>query len=86
MSDCTHPNPRVRDSRPVVIDGTTTVRRRRKCPDCGHRWTTYELEREFLARLVRSVHEAALVRGVEALQNVIPLEAQRFTARWLGED
>ena len=31
----------------------TTVRRRRKCPHCQHRWTTYEMEAEPYMELSR---------------------------------
>lgn len=37
---CSHNDSRVIDSR-AVEDGIT-IRRRRECPNCGHRFTTYE--------------------------------------------
>ncbi|MBE3584347.1 MAG: transcriptional repressor NrdR [Limnochordaceae bacterium] len=37
---CHYPDSRVFDSRET--DGGTTVRRRRECPRCGRRFTTYE--------------------------------------------
>ncbi len=37
--NCTSPTT-VYDSRPLRLD--TVIRRRRKCPACGHRFSTYE--------------------------------------------
>ena len=37
---CNHVDTKVIDSR--VIDEGKTVRRRRECPECGYRFTTYE--------------------------------------------
>ncbi|MEJ5229075.1 MAG: transcriptional regulator NrdR [Pseudothermotoga sp.] len=37
---CGYPDSRVLDSRPT-LDGTA-IRRRRECPECGARFTTYE--------------------------------------------
>ncbi|MEL6365916.1 MAG: transcriptional regulator NrdR [Pseudomonadota bacterium] len=37
---CNNPDTQVKDSRPTE-DGTT-IRRRRSCPDCGARFTTFE--------------------------------------------
>ena len=37
---CSHPETKVVDSRPTE-DGVS-IRRRRECLDCGHRFTTYE--------------------------------------------
>ncbi len=37
---CTSPNSQVKDSRPT--DDDTSIRRRRICPDCGGRFTTFE--------------------------------------------
>ncbi len=38
---CNHPDSRVLDSRPV--DDATSIKRRRECPSCGKRFTTYEV-------------------------------------------
>jgi transcriptional regulator NrdR len=37
---CSYGDSRVVDSR--AIDGSTSIRRRRECPECGRRFTTYE--------------------------------------------
>ena len=37
---CKQPDSRVVDSR--AADDGTTIRRRRECPECGRRFTTYE--------------------------------------------
>lgn len=49
---CQHPETRVVDSRPT--DDGTAVRRRRECPACGRRCTTYErIESDALLRVVK---------------------------------
>lgn len=37
---CGHEDTQVKDSRPS--EDNTAIRRRRSCPDCGARWTTFE--------------------------------------------
>ena len=37
---CAHTDTHVKDSRPT--EDNTAIRRRRACPDCGARWTTFE--------------------------------------------
>ena len=37
---CGHADTHVKDSRPT--EDNTAIRRRRACPDCGARWTTFE--------------------------------------------
>jgi len=37
---CGFPDTHVKDSRPT--EDNTAIRRRRACPDCGARWTTFE--------------------------------------------
>ena len=37
---CGNPDTQVKDSRPT--EDNTTIRRRRVCPDCGGRFTTFE--------------------------------------------
>lgn len=37
---CGHSDTHVKDSRPT--EDNTAIRRRRACPDCGGRWTTFE--------------------------------------------
>lgn len=37
---CNHPDTTVKDSRPA--DDGASIRRRRQCPNCGGRFTTYE--------------------------------------------
>ncbi|SRR6056297_1037569 len=37
---CNHPDTQVKDSRPT--DDNTAIRRRRQCPSCGGRFTTFE--------------------------------------------
>lgn len=44
---CGHDKSYVVDCRPSA-DG---IRRRRECENCGHRWTTYEFDRNMFLRL-----------------------------------
>lgn len=51
----------VKDSRPVDVSGQRTIRRRRLCPKCDGRFTTYELsldvaQSEIKGRLNRLIH------------------------------
>jgi transcriptional repressor NrdR len=76
---CTHEDTQVKDSRPT--DDNAAIRRRRVCPGCGARFTTFERvqlreltviksngQREPFDRdkLVRSMHIALRKRPVEA--------------------
>jgi transcriptional regulator NrdR family protein len=44
--NCGSPQVRVVDSRPV--DQGTSVRRRRLCMKCAHKWTTFEIDADQL--------------------------------------
>ena len=76
---CNHTDSRVLDSRP--IDDGASIRRRRECPSCGKRFTTYEVvdtvpiavikrdgRREFFdkLKLVRGIRIACQKRAVDA--------------------
>lgn len=43
---CSYRDSRVVDSR--AVDDGVSIRRRRECPDCGRRFTTYENMRKLL--------------------------------------
>ncbi len=65
---CSHDDTRVVDSRPA--EGGASIRRRRKCEDCGNRFTTYE--RSDLPAIVRKRDGSSepfqadkVVRGLE---------------------
>jgi transcriptional repressor NrdR len=75
---CAHEDTQVKDSRPT--EDNSTIRRRRYCPDCGSRFTTFERvqlreltvlkkndRREVFERnkLARSIHIAVRKRPVE---------------------
>ncbi len=47
------------DSRKPDVD---RVRRRRECVECGHRFTTWEIEADTLKRLEARKHDAARKR------------------------
>jgi transcriptional regulator NrdR family protein len=36
------------DSRAAILFEKSSIRRRRKCNKCGHRWSTYELPEELI--------------------------------------
>lgn len=76
---CNNPDSRVLDSRP--IDEGASIKRRRECPSCGKRFTTYEVvdtvpiavikrdgRREFFDKhkLVRGIKIACQKRAVDA--------------------
>jgi transcriptional repressor NrdR len=66
---CGAPATRVIDSRPA--EGGQTIRRRRECESCAHRFTTYErLEPQLMVRKrdgrVESFSTAKLVAGISA--------------------
>ncbi len=76
---CNNPDSRVLDSRP--IDEGASIKRRRECPSCGKRFTTYEVvdtvpiavikrdgRREFFDKhkLVRGIRIACQKRAVDA--------------------
>lgn len=41
------------DSRPVQFMGEDTIRRRRRCTKCPHRFTTFEISKSNLVKQVR---------------------------------
>lgn len=59
------------DSRRGPVDENTT-RRRRKCPGCGYRFSTYEIERSAYDDTVRLEERVAKLRdvAVAALQQI----------------
>ena len=81
---CNYGDSRVLDSRPV--DEGTSIRRRRECPSCGKRFTTYEVvdtvpiavikrdgRREFFDKL-------KLVRGIRIACQKRPVDAEEIAA------
>ncbi len=65
---CTHEDTQVKDSRPT--DDNAAIRRRRVCPGCGARFTTFERvqlrELTVVKKLMRSMRVALRKRPVEA--------------------
>jgi transcriptional repressor NrdR len=66
---CATEDTRVVDSRPS--DGGATIRRRRECTTCGHRFTTYERYALFITvrkrdGLIEDFDPAKIRRGVES--------------------
>lgn len=49
--ECAYRNTGVTDSRPSLFSGFITTRRRRQCPKCRHRFTTYEASEAYFRAL-----------------------------------
>ena len=86
---CNHSDSRVLDSRP--IDDGASIKRRRECPSCGKRFTTYEVvdtvpiavikrdgRREFFDKhkLTRGIRIACQKRAVDAEAIAISIEQE----------
>lgn len=86
---CSHNDSRVLDSRPIE-DGAS-IKRRRECPSCGKRFTTYEVidtvpiavvkrngKREFFDKhkLVMGIERACQKRPVDAEEVASAIEAE----------
>ncbi|MBQ8414136.1 MAG: transcriptional repressor NrdR [Clostridia bacterium] len=86
---CNHPDSRVLDSRP--IDEGVSIKRRRECPSCGKRFTTYEVvdivpiavikrdgRREFFDKhkLARGIRIACQKRAVDADAIALSIEQE----------
>ena len=77
--NCPHTFSEVRESRihnymrfPGKAQVTVpTIRRRRVCKTCGYRWTTYELDGEFLEKFCRppGEDEESAVRQLKVLKH-----------------
>ena len=63
------------DSRPDTIKGRATVRRRRSCPNCDHRVTTFEVTKDMLSSRTHDVLAEILRRHPEAKQTLRELLA-----------
>ena len=86
---CSSPDSRVLDSRPVEDD--SSIKRRRECPICGKRFTTYEVidtvpiavikrdgRREFFDKhkLSLGIERACQKRGVDAEEIAAEIETE----------
>lgn len=86
---CNFPDSRVLDSRPV--EDASSIKRRRECPSCGKRFTTYEVvdtvpiavvkrngEREFFDKhkLMLGIERACQKRPVDAESVASAIEAE----------
>ncbi len=79
---CSGENTQVKDSRPT--EENAAIRRRRVCPDCGGRFTTFErVQLRELVVVKRSGRKAPfdrdkLVRSIEVALRKRPVEAERI--------
>ena len=86
---CNHPDSRVLDSRPN--SDASSIKRRRECPACGKRFTTYEVvdtvpvtvvkrdgSREFFDKhkLMLGIERACQKRPVDAAQVAASIESE----------
>ncbi|MGZ0190342.1 MAG: transcriptional regulator NrdR [Alphaproteobacteria bacterium] len=80
---CSHPDTQVKDSRPT--EDNTAIRRRRACPDCGARFTTFERVhlRELTVVKANGRREAfdrdKLERSMRIALRKRPVEEERIT-------
>lgn len=65
---------RVSDSRPVQLDAIHTMRRRRRCNGCDHRWFTYELPEAVVRLLDQRAASVAEPRRAAIRQCIAALE------------
>lgn len=81
---CTHSNSDVIDTR--KLNGGETIRRRRKCPECGKRFTTYERVESVSLTVVKKNGEREpydrekLMRGVRTACYRRPVSAAQIDA------
>ena len=79
---CKEPNTQVIDSR--TCEEGSAIRRRRKCPNCGARFTTYEkaaLQMPLIIKKNGSVRESFTVRRVSfgvGIERTFPLHSPRI--------
>lgn len=60
---CQHPNTQVTDSR--LLEETNSIRRRRRCPDCDRRFSTFETVEMRMPQIVKSTGERVLFNPVK---------------------
>jgi transcriptional regulator NrdR family protein len=58
------------DSRPHRALGIMTIKRRRECLACRHRWTTYELPVELLENFFKRVRQAISYHAIKIRDDV----------------
>lgn len=83
-------NHRVTDSRPLGGSKTPrkVTRRRKECPECGHRYTTYEVPAERYQETVELEAYRRLFGDLKAAEEVAMLLAHmgRMLPEWKDED
>mgnify|MGYP001424757666 CR=1 FL=1 len=82
MGKCEHLDTAVVDSRPTIMYGTETVRRRRKCK-CGYRFTTYEFTLKHMIKMrVKSLESAIKENINNSVMSLVKFEIDNL----LNED
>ena len=77
----------VNETRPYVIETEfikrrNSVRRRRHCPACLHRWTTVEVPADELQVLERKYNATLLLAGVSAEEVKAVRSLRKVMAAW----
>jgi hypothetical protein len=75
---------RVTDSRPLPFWGGPSIRRKRVCQDCEHRFSTYEISLEALDNFAERLH--ALGRALVATTGETAARNRRSSEAPLRED
>lgn len=60
---CQHPNTQVTDSR--LLEETNSIRRRRRCPECDRRFSTFETVEMRMPQILKSTGERVLFNPVK---------------------
>ena len=71
---CGHRTVACVDTRPLMLDQIPTVRRRRQCEKCGHRWHTIELPEDLVAKLNQKAANFAEPRALVIREIIAKLE------------
>jgi len=61
---CYFPTSEVKDSR-TVTEPMISVRRRRLCGNCKHRWTTYEINEDTMRKAKAAARAVVAIRRME---------------------
>lgn len=64
---CNHLGNKVIDSK--AIESGTMIKRRRKCRQCSHRWTTMEAQADVSIQVVKRAHQ--IVRAFDTFKAIL---------------
>lgn len=75
---CTCDQSDVYDSRAAMFEGLKTVRRRRTCRSCGHRWITYEIRSDFVEGQAKRLVSGAATDLAQSFVSVVLAELHKL--------